>query len=243
MNGYGYRGENTQRINRYALNEFEGRAKMAKASVWVVTSVYVLLNVVALFMGSDPSADPTPIQEIAAWGTLLVFFGLVPALITSCVMWMRWASALHTNLSKVFGIYPESTRTVAVWSYIIPFANLYAPYQFIKEAWFKTAPAERSSNISDVKAWWGLWIGHHVFSQIQVRVFPDVVDGLTFVVLTVVDVAIFVGACVFAVRVVEALTSFQFSLADERERAATPPPGQHDHYGPTGTRAPDHVGW
>ncbi len=245
MNEYDYQPPNSN-AHLFALNDLEGRATMATVMVWITTAVYSALSAAAVVASWSPDTDATALEMVAAMATVILVFAFFAVFIAAGVTWARWVSRLYDNLNEIFGEFPETSRTMAVWGYIIPLVNLYAPYQFMKEAWVMTAPRERASDMIDIKIWWGLWIGSAFLSQLEQRVFDELV-GVSYLVFSLIDVGLFAAGALFAARVVKALTRFQVELAAEREHAPSyPSPGNHgpnasNH--PSNHSGPPHMGW
>lgn len=127
--------------------------------------------VVCLYMALDPLAaflrfrDPMLIGPPAAWTTLAALF----VTIVCFVVVGRWIYLTNANahvLSSEMTIKPGW----AVGWFFVPIANLFMPYQGVKETWQESHEAaglyEAAADSSLLRWWWGLWIATNILGNV-----------------------------------------------------------------------------
>jgi hypothetical protein len=105
------------------------------------------------------------IAGILALGYTVVFVATV-------ILVGMWIHRAHANLRLVDGLETVTTPGWAVGWYFIPIANLFKPYQAMKELWAS------SHGISDrftdegqgpLPAWWGCWLIGNIIANVSLR--------------------------------------------------------------------------
>ena len=243
MDPYGYSGSNYA-PSPIRIGDLKGRATAAKVMVGVTTVTYAMFNVLPFIY--DPNSGRNPegaIEAMATMGILVFSLGFIAALFVSGITWGRWIGQAYGNLSEAFGEHTETTRTTASWAYVIPVVSLFWPYKHMKEVWTKTAPLSETEDMSDVQIWWMFWIAYNILNQIQFRI-GDTLSPSVNLAMNAVTVILLACAAFFAIRVIDAITGFQVTLAANGGHAS-PDFGYADHLnptGPTGPTGPTHDG-
>ena len=147
----------------YEVQDLSGRTRAAiiAVTVWLLTDLaYSISNF--LFPDWDSSG--------ALWVGLLGGISLL-ALIVSIVLVARWIYRASANAHARSGDL-EITPGWAVGWYFIPIANLFKPFQAMKEIWFE-ATGERGgygqSAPAELVGWWTLWIITNIINNIVFR--------------------------------------------------------------------------
>ena len=86
-----------------------------------------------------------------------IFFGVI--LIITGIRFIQWFRRAYCNLNRV-GINTDKKEGWAAGSWFVPFYNLFAPQQIMKEIWNKTQKYYKETTEDDkmVNQWWGLWV-------------------------------------------------------------------------------------
>lgn len=89
---------------------------------------------------------------------LFAIFYLVILIITG-IRFIQWFRRAYCNLNRV-GINTDKKEGWAAGSWFVPFYNLFAPQQIMKEIWNKTQKYYKETTEDDkmVNQWWLLWI-------------------------------------------------------------------------------------
>ena len=144
-----------------------GVTRAAVAAVWVnmvLELLFGLLSLYSIASGARPQPDTLGAVGIAAIASFA-------ALLTCLVLVGRWIYRTNANAHALSS---EMTITPgwAVGWYFIPIANLFKPFQAMKETWlashyrgnFHGEPVP-----SILGWWWGLWITHNILINISFR--------------------------------------------------------------------------
>jgi hypothetical protein len=155
--------------------------------IYMVTRLLLLGATVWAYRSAGESADAS--SEVGLIGLLSVLF--LVGLLASFVLVGRWiyrASANAHALSDEMTISPGW----AVGWYFIPIANLFKPYQAMREIWMASHfrgnwHGEPSPSL--VTGWWGLWIVVNILDNISMRVGSLDEDGALLGMTTTFDLA------------------------------------------------------
>lgn len=119
------------------------------------------------------------------------------------------------KLARALSIWTFSPASM-VWWHFVPFLNLVRPYQAVKAVWECSAPehASRLALRSNVLSWWwAAWLGNLLASRVRgTKMFSSFeVHDLMLATCDIMSVV----ACVFALRMVRALSERQHRRAAE----------------------------
>jgi len=91
------------------------------------------------------------------YGLFAIFFLVI--LIITGIRFIQWFRRAYCNLNRV-GINTDKKEGWAAGSWFIPFYNLFAPQQIMKEIWNKTQKyyKETTEDENMVNHWWLLWV-------------------------------------------------------------------------------------
>ena len=100
--------------------------------------------------------------------------GVLQALsfITSGVLILMWIYRANFNAHRLGGVDMEFSPGWAVGWYFVPFANLWKPYQAMKEIWQVSASPERWEHEDRswlLPLWWTIWIISNILGNVAFR--------------------------------------------------------------------------
>jgi len=101
--------------------------------------------------------------HLASVGLFLSFFGAL-------IIALRWIYLV----SKAAYILTDGETTKPGWAvgwYFVPFANLWKPYEAMREAWQVSQNVENWPQVPTdyLPTWWGLWISFNIVSNLSAR--------------------------------------------------------------------------
>ncbi|MFY9620206.1 MAG: DUF4328 domain-containing protein [Pyrinomonadaceae bacterium] len=181
--------------------------------------------------GEDQEISDNPSGFLALALTGVLGLTAVAVYIATVVVFLMWLYRVSNNV-VAFGAPRQTSAGWAVGSFFVPIANLFIPYQAIREIWQKSdpTPTDAFSYVMSppgfFPAWWGFWLASNVTSNIYFRMTmaeaPVEASGMVGILSEVLSIA----AAFFAIQVVKAIDRRQ----DERARnlqqvfPAPPPP-------------------
>jgi len=129
----------------------------------------VMPDVAALAAAGDPSSFVFSLVEA------LVGLLSVGATIALVVMFCVWVYRANRHARVLSGNVLEFTPGWAVGWFFVPFANLYKPYQAVKEIYIYSEPRSGDDSSTGplvpglLPAWWGFWLASNFASNIEFR--------------------------------------------------------------------------
>ena len=149
------------------------------------------------------------------------------------ITFLRWTYRSNTNLRALSG---ESMRFTPGWSvgwHFIPIANLWKPYQVMKEIW-KVSHKGASTTHSVVGWWWALWIIANYIAGMAINSVEHADDAsgyaasaLSFIISDGLDMILYVVTLAIVTRIGIAYSQNiveQTGAANGDSAAASPPP-------------------
>jgi hypothetical protein len=182
---------------------------------YYVTSLLTVAGAAAEFSGTADLDAETPDALSALIGLFYLAFFIV--MITCIVLVARWIYRAHANLRAAGVEGCEITPGWAVGWYFIPFANLFKPFQAMRELW-NASHAQGGGHASDsdpkLNLWWGFWIVGSILSNISFRLSLERADGFANVAaaLDVISTLLLVVAAWFLLQIVTAVNAAQRSM-------------------------------
>jgi hypothetical protein len=160
----------------------EGLDTLARRTRAAVVVIYIFLGLslpMALgeFLESSGAIDLDALY-LDPLSTLFAFvsLGYFVVLLVSIVLVAMWIYRAHANL-RAAGMDVEFTPGWAVGWYFIPIANLFKPFQAMRELWnsSRMLPTDFGGQApSDVKVWWACYIVGNILSTVGMRMtLPD----------------------------------------------------------------------
>jgi hypothetical protein len=146
-------------------------------------------------------------DSLTAFDDSYAFLGMAQFVVAvPCgICWMVWQYRLARSVPAY-----ELDRGPGwhAFSWIIPIANLWLPFQNIRDLWRRFLPVRARSSI--LRWWWAGWIFSAIAARILARAMQEVDSVSSFRAVVVLDMAISVVVLVSAVlaaRIVGALTA------------------------------------
>lgn len=160
----------------------------------------------------------------------------VAVYLATVVVFLIWLYRVSNNVAS-FG---ETRQTSAGWAvgyFFIPIANLFVPYQAIKEIWKKSDPAAADSLLYSVSppgffpAWWGFWIASNITSNIYFRMTMAQASPEALATIGILSEVLSIVAAVFAIQVIKDIDRRQEERARNLQQVfpAPPPPPVFEH--------------
>lgn len=151
------------------------RARLATISTWAVIVLTAMLMTLELSQAGG-AIDPLYMSDGTALAFVAIGAGYTIAFILSVVFVAMWIHRAHANLraANLDGL--EFTPGWAVGWYFIPIANLFKPFQAMRELWNASTGAEyRLEGVAptEVKLWWACWIISNLASNVSTRLAWD----------------------------------------------------------------------
>lgn len=154
----------------------------------------------------------------------------VAVYLATVVVFLMWLYRVSNNVAA-FGEPRQTSAGWAVGYFFIPIANLFVPYQAIKEIWKKSDPAANDSLLYSVSppgffpAWWGFWLASNITSNIYFRMTMAGASAEALATIGILSEALSVAAAVFAIQVVKEIDRRQEERARNLQQVfPTPPP-------------------
>jgi hypothetical protein len=172
-------------------------------AVAVLAGFYGIYSYATLPSNVDANEIMLPSDHVLDIVTLVqIILGIITGI---TILW--WTYRSNKNLRALSG---ESMRFTPVWSIawdFIPIANLWKPYQVMKEIW-QVSHKGASTTHSVVKWWWALWL---ISAYLTGGVFLKEIDyssassyaasAMTFIISDVFDVIFYVVTLVMVTRI------------------------------------------
>jgi hypothetical protein len=205
-----------------------GRARLVAALMLVSLGTSVLaMGSAALDIGvlldaksgrflSDAEADAVDMRAMIVGGIYLLVF------IATAVAFGRFVAQANRNVRSL-GAYVEYSPASMVWWYFVPIANLWKPYDAIKQVWTATLAhhPDEFVHMDALRGWWAGWVVSSVIDRISSKMGES--ESLdTLLASSVIDIlsqGIMLYTCLAARRWILALDADQ-----QRAFMASSPP-------------------
>jgi hypothetical protein len=183
-------------------------------------------------------------SSISIWLGLVGIVGLLnlPVYIFTIITFLVWQHRAYKNLPALKSRNLQNSPGWAVGWWFIPFANLWMPFQVIREMWNESDPdfEEELGFLSNsygtpliVGWWWAFWIIGNIVTNISGRVAQaeNSVENGTFWIALIVEGVFGIVAAYLAIEVVRGITKRQemrFSKISNRSQYLPPSPPTFD---------------
>ena len=171
------------------------------------------------YMVLDPLAsvlrfmDPAP-DGPAVWATIVAFFVVIGCF----VLVGRWIYLTNANAHVLSSDMTMRPGWAVGW-FFVPLANLFMPYQGVKETWRESHEAAgryEDMDSSLLPLWWGLWIATNIIANLTFMLdggtTGDGLEGARYADL--LSSALNMPLCLVLIRLMERLARVQL-LASE----------------------------
>lgn len=202
------------------------RARIAIVFIWIIFGIqilslfssffqYIHLNDVSVgkFI-SEESANLNDLRETIIGFTHIIIF------IISGIVFIRWFRRAYYNLHLVVDNL-NHTEGWAAGYWFVPIANLYRPFQIMKELYGETINYLRKNNIESnfpskkpLIWWWSFWIINEILDRIifQYARRAETIDELIFSTkLNMLECLIGLPLCIITVSVIK-----NYSLLEDK---------------------------
>ncbi len=175
-----------------------------------LTSLAVLVGIYEFHAYSNLPSDFDVAEvllpsEIVSGVLGFVRFGLA---IATGITFLRWIYRTNNNLRALSGDFMEFTPGWSVGWYFVPIANLWKPYQAMKEIWEVSHRDNQADSQSILTVWWMLYVASGVLGRIAFRHLMSAHDASSYATSTMiymvsdgVDVILAVVALVMVTRI------------------------------------------
>jgi hypothetical protein len=210
-------------------------------SLRVVLTMMVALYAVAVGVDLAVHARYSQVPAGAVFSEILLpvdfvslFVGLAQLvlIVIVTVLFLMWVYTANKNLRALSGLSMRFTPGWSVGWFFVPFANLFKPYQVLKEIWLVSRGAEQGG-VALLGWWWGLWLLSGAVGQVAFRLsmsVDDVASHMTsmqvYAVSDALDGVLFIVTLVLVGRVAAAYASTIDETPRTAEGAGVPPAPQ-----------------
>lgn len=206
----------------------------AVISLLTIPSHVLDLSVQPFGEDQDISDNPAGFLALALTGVLGLI--TVAVYIATVVVFLMWLYRVSNNVAA-FGQPRQTSAGWAVGSFFVPIANLFIPYQAIKEIWQKSDPTPTDafsyamSPPGFFPAWWGFWLASNVTSNIYFRMTMAEAPVEGSAMVGILSEVLSIAAAAFAIQVVKAIDRRQEERARNLQQVfpAPPPPPVFEH--------------
>jgi len=193
-----------------SVEKLEGRARAGNLALWAFIAAS-LVEIVCAWIESSGTVDLDNGDDLltAAVGLGYIVYFLV--FVASLVMVAMWIHRAHANLfaSGIGGL--EFSPGWSVGWFFVPVANLFKPFQAMRELWNASAGAAgafQAETPSELRVWWGAWLAGNIVSSVAARL---VLTGETTVsfALDAASTILLIVAAWYLMGIIRAVTSMQ----------------------------------
>jgi len=194
-----------------------GRTKALIVLLWIylaTTGVAALLSGVGLATGQLGNVDAVELTRLEIAGLLVALPQLLVVVVTG-IVFLMW---IHLANRNARGLGAQGMTFTPGWSvgwYFIPVANLWKPYQAMKQIWQASAnpgawQSQKPPNLLSV--WWTLWVISHFLSNTSLRLSLRADTSAELIVAEVITLLSDIGdiaLCLVAIQLVRGIIRLQ----------------------------------
>ncbi|WP_086608965.1 DUF4328 domain-containing protein [Erythrobacter donghaensis] len=201
------------------IGTLQQRASIAIYASYAVIGIFVLAllcEVLELAGVIDPFGDPdslvTMVYMVIMISTTLVF-------VVSVIVVAMWIHRAHANLHEAGLPGLETSPGWAVGWFFVPIANLFKPFQAMRELWHEShqsADSFSSDAPGTLTLWWGLWIVGNILGNISMRL-GMAADAGNLQVATILGIGssiCTIGAAWQLIQIITAITAAQLDTLE-----------------------------
>jgi hypothetical protein len=189
-----------------------------------------VLDMYALPIGEDQEISDNPMGFLALALTGVLGLATIAVYIGTTVVFLMWLYRVSNNVAA-FGKRTANSSGWAVGSFFVPIANLFIPYQSIKDIWSKSEPTGADATFYSYSppgffpAWWGFWIASNIASNAYFRMTLAEAPLEGSAIVGILSEILSIAAAVFAIQVVKEIDRRQEERAQNLQQVfPTPPP-------------------
>ena len=190
-----------------------------------------LLDIYVDPFGEDQEISDNPGGFFALALTGVLGLTAIAVYLATVVVFLMWLYRASNNVAA-FGEPRQTSAGWAVGSFFVPIANLFIPYQAIKEIWQKSDPTPTDGFSYGVSApgffpaWWGFWIASNITSNVYFRMTMADAPMEGWAPIGILSEVLSIAAAFFAIKVVKEIERRQEERARNLQQIfpAPPPP-------------------
>lgn len=141
--------------------------------------------------------------------------------VSSAVFFVLWFHRSYSNLEILDARNVSHPTAQAAWTWFVPIMNLFRPRTIMAEIWdqyqyyaFKVSPdlKDTAPNRGLLSAWWALWIGSSILSQMETRLADRVASADQFIgveMLGLVVQVMSIGAGLIVIKLIDSLKAYE----------------------------------
>lgn len=196
---------------------FSRLAPSARWIRWLLNAQILIHGLIALLIVVLVSGAVTTTETAMGLAGIFVMLQiLAPLVLVTCgVIWLVWQRRAHANLRDAFleqGLrYRRGWWPILAW--LIPFVNLVVPYRAIKELVTRSGRDASAASSVSLGAWWGFFLIAGVFQPVGPVQTDDPAQVAGFLVVRAVGAMLYLGAAIYAKRIVAFVTRTQSAWA------------------------------
>jgi len=205
------------------IDQLDKRAALARIFIYlyVAASLATILSDLGQLGGAFVLEDGSPAALLGVGAYLAVFL----IYLASVIFVAMWIHRAHANLFEA-GL--EGLEFSPGWSvgwFFVPIANLFKPFQAMREVWNRSHGHDDGYNAltpSDLGAWWGCFIVGNILINIATNMESYATEGShqTGLVLGIAASTLLIGSAWFLKKIIDATTSAQRSMVGIAETFA-----------------------
>lgn len=201
------------------IGTLQQRASIAIYASYAVIGIFALALVCeALELAGviDPFGDPD--------SAVLLFYAAIMlsttlAFVVSVIVVAMWIHRAHANLHEAGLPGLQTSPGWAVGWYFVPIANLFKPFQAMRELWHEShqsADSFSSDAPGTLTLWWGLWIVGNILGNVSMRL-GMAADAGNLQVATILGIGssiCTIGAAWQLIQIITAITEAQLDTLE-----------------------------
>ena len=201
------------------VGTLQQRASIAIYASYAVIGIFALALVcetLELAGVIDPFGDPGSLV-LMAYAVIMLSTSLV--FVVSIILVAMWIHRAHANLHEAGLPGLQTSPGWAVGWYFVPIANLFKPFQSMRELWresHQTADSFSSDAPGTLTLWWGLWIVGNILGNVSLRL-GMMGDGSNLQFATILGIGssiCTIGAAWQLIQIISAITAAQLDTLE-----------------------------
>ena len=150
-------------------NEKRGKSVITWSAIFLVTT---WLSIMADIL--NPNADIFKITD-------LLYFPVVPALITTYILTWRWLRSVVISAKLIDSVAIGYRQGWAFWGWVTPIAFLWIPRRLVERSHKVFTSYLGEEYTLRLGGWWGLFIANLIISEVSFRAYIAGAEGLVYV--------------------------------------------------------------
>jgi hypothetical protein len=221
-----------QRSARQGFRSAATRARLVTGllvGMMVVDALSLIQDVAGIRLVDRLIEGSATMEEAEAYDTQVAAFAAVwlAIFVPTVIAFLAWLSRAVANGPALGAGFPPSSPRAAIGWWFVPIANLFKPYQIVKDLHQRLAlPGSQAGKMFPVLAWWLIWIGGNLVDQASSWLYlrGDTTEALrNATVLSAVGYALSIIAAGLAILVVRAIQARENEWAARLTTASAPP--------------------